>query len=178
MWFSSVFGSVEKESNSYSRNRNLFVFDEEKKTLFSKGNSTYFDVGPFEVLSVSQLNEKRARLASFKADISDAGVDGLTFENVIGDVRTLIRDPRNNGSVFQVASQFNCLEMVGPKVTPEAGVTIYSKDPTQGPACAIACPAATVFRNYFVNGTGQYRTQLDLLHKGYYLAVLASCQLY
>ena len=26
---------------------------------------------------------------------------------------------------------------------------------TLGPACALSCPAATVFRNYFINGTGQ-----------------------
>ena len=52
----------------------------------------------------------------------------------------------------EVASQFNCLEMVGPGTRPEDGVTIYAKDATQGPACALACPAATVFRNYFAFG--------------------------
>jgi len=45
--------------------------------------------------------------------------------------------------------------MVSPDVGPEEGVTCYQHDRTQGPACAMACPAATVFRNYFVNGTGQ-----------------------
>lgn len=40
--------------------------------------------------------------------------------------------PSNAGAVFQVASQFNCLEMVGPGSRPEDGVTIYSKDHTQG----------------------------------------------
>ena len=29
------------------------------------------------------------------------------------------------------------------------------QDRTQGPACAIAAPAATFYRNYLVNGTGQ-----------------------
>jgi len=89
---------------------------------------------------------------------------GLTFLNVVGDVRHLHRDPRSAGAVFQVASQFNCLEMVGPEVRPENGITNYAKDKTQGPACALSCPAATVFRNYFVNGQGQAgRRQLDLL---------------
>jgi hypothetical protein len=41
------------------------------------------------------------------------------------------------------------LEMTGPEVTPEQGVTRYLGDPTQGPACAIAAGAATIFRNYF-----------------------------
>ena len=55
--------------------------------------------------------------------------------------------------------------MVGPSVCPEDGVTRYYADRTQGPACAIACPAATVFRNYHVHGRGQAggaEAQLDL----------------
>jgi hypothetical protein len=64
-----------------------------------------------------------------------------------------------------VASQFNLLEMVGPNVTPEHGVTRYADDPTQGPACAIAAGAATLFRNYFApvaERTGQTSAhQLD-----------------
>ena len=55
----------------------------------------------------------------------------------------------NAGALFQVASQFNLLEMVSPDVTPEQGVTRYQSDPTQGPACAIAAGAAIIYRNYF-----------------------------
>jgi hypothetical protein len=58
-------------------------------------------------------------------------------------------DPRNAGALFQAASQFNLLEMTSPRVTPEQGVGIYEYDRTQGPACAIACGAGTIFRNYF-----------------------------
>jgi hypothetical protein len=32
---------------------------------------------------------------------------------------------------------------------PEDGVTAYAADPTQGPACALACAAGSVYRNYF-----------------------------
>ena len=39
--------------------------------------------------------------------------------------------------------------MISPSVTPAAGVTRYQDDFTQGPACAIAAGAATIFRNYF-----------------------------
>jgi hypothetical protein len=66
--------------------------------------------------------------------------------------------PEFSGALFQVASQFNALEMTGPGVTPEHGVTRYRDDHTQGPACAIAAGAATIYRNYFVpvaNGIGQ-----------------------
>ncbi len=60
--------------------------------------------------------------------------------------------------MLQVASQFNLLEMAAPDVVPENGVGIYEHDYTQGPACAIAAGAGTVFRNYLVpvkNQTGQ-----------------------
>ena len=57
--------------------------------------------------------------------------------------------------------------MVSPNVTPERGVGIYEHDRTQGPACAIAAGAGTIYRNYFaiVNGqTGQSaNNQIDCL---------------
>lgn len=53
------------------------------------------------------------------------------------------------GALFEVASQFNMLEMTGPEVIPEQGVIRYQHDHTQGPACAIAAGAATIYRNYF-----------------------------
>jgi hypothetical protein len=68
---------------------------------------------------------------------------------VTGDVRQMHQSTENTGAVFQVASQFNLLEMVSPTVTPEHGVTRYQDDRTQGPACVIAAGAATIYRNYF-----------------------------
>jgi len=79
---------------------------------------------------------------------------------VRGDVRQMHQLPENAGTLFQVASQFNLLEMVSPEITPEHGVTRYEQDRTQGPACAIAAGAATIYRNYFApvgEGHGQTR---------------------
>ena len=45
---------------------------------------------------------------------------------------------RYNNSTYhhhKVASQFNCLEFVGPGTTPEQGVTIYASDRTQVSGC-------------------------------------------
>lgn len=93
----------------------------------------------------------------------------LSLEIVEGDVRAMHADALNSGAVFQVASQFNLLEMVGPNVTPEAGVTRYAYDNTQGPACAIAAGAGTIWRNYLVpikNQLGQTaERQLDGLEE-------------
>ena len=44
-------------------------------------------------------------------------------------------------------------------MTPEDGVTGYAWDKTQGPCCAIACGASTIYRNYFgLDGTPQTST--------------------
>ncbi len=52
--------------------------------------------------------------------------------------------------------------MVGPGTAPQHGITNYFKDKTQGPVCAMSCPAATLYRNYFVGATGQsVGNQLD-----------------
>jgi hypothetical protein len=45
--------------------------------------------------------------------------------------------------------------MISPSVTPECGVGIYENDPTQGPACAVAAGAGTIYRNYFAIVNGQ-----------------------
>lgn len=45
-------------------------------------------------------------------------------------------------------------------MTPEHGVTRYERDPTQGPAYAIAAGAGTIYRNYFApveGGVGETR---------------------
>lgn len=86
---------------------------------------------------------------------------------MVADVQELHANEAHAGALFQVASQFNLLEMVSPAATPERGVGRYESDPTQGPAGAIAAGAGTIFRNYFVavNGrTGQSTAnQIDCL---------------
>jgi hypothetical protein len=98
----------------------------------------------FGRLETPSLAELRRRVN----DVEPSG-GGLRVREVVGDVRQLHADQTNAGALFQVASQFNLLEMTGPSVTPEQGVGIYENDLTQGPACAIACGAGTIYRNYF-----------------------------
>lgn len=77
---------------------------------------------------------------------------------VVADAAQLHRQPEAHGALVQVASQFNLLEMPSPDVTPEAGITAYAHDNTQGPACALACAAGALLRNYLVAlpaGVGQ-----------------------
>lgn len=99
-----------------------------------------FGVGLFSTPSLGELRARR----------KPAPPGALKLSNVVGDVTEMINHPSNCYATFQVASQFNCLEMVNSNVTPELGVSRYEGDHTQGPACSICCGAATVYRNYFV----------------------------
>lgn len=91
------------------------------------------------------------KLSDLRKAVADENVQPRrsTIREIVGDVRQLHTDPANSGSLFQVASQFNLLEMTSPHVAPERGVGIYENDPTQGPACAVACGGGTIYRNYF-----------------------------
>jgi hypothetical protein len=84
-----------------------------------------------------------------------ASTGANSVREIVADVQNLHENEAHAGSLFQVASQFNLLEMPEPYVTPERGVGIYENDRTQGPACAVAAGAGTIYRNYFVPVNGQ-----------------------
>lgn len=109
--------------------------------LVSDVNRQAYNVGYFETPSLGQLRRRVAR--------SGAPRGRLRVTNEIGDVAEKHALADNRYATFQVASQFNCLEMIGPGVVPEEGVTRYVQDQTQGPACCIACGPSAVYRNYF-----------------------------
>ena len=125
--------------------------------LRSRINGASYGIGELELVSLQALRERAKSAGNLPGRVKTSVVTG--------DVRRMHRSSENAGALFQVASQFNLLEMVSPDVTPEHGVTRYQSDPTQGPACAIAAGAATIYRNYFVpieGSQGQTATrQLD-----------------
>ena len=107
----------------------------EGRHLVSQVNGQRYAIGDLELVSLQTL---RARVRA-----GDARPGTLTVRNISGDVRALHADAEFAGALFQVASQFNLLEMVGPDVTPEQGVTRYQHDGTQGPACAMAAAGSS-----------------------------------
>ncbi|HWX35583.1 MAG TPA: hypothetical protein VNZ53_50200 [Steroidobacteraceae bacterium] len=153
-WFERLTGFVEK---NYDDTRSkLEVHGSE---LRSRVNGKAYGIGELELSSLQSLRDRVS---------SDRIPPGrLRVTNVTGDVRRLHRSPEYAGALFQVASQFNLLEMISPDVTPEHGVARYEGDRTQGPACAMAAGAATIYRNYFAPvGERQGQTsahQLDAL---------------
>lgn len=153
-WFEKITGFTE---TSYGETRNRLCVEGE--WLQSRVTGRKFAVGRLEVVSLQALRERVA---------SGYNPPGrLTVQNISGDVRRMHQIPEFGGALFQVASQFNLLEMASPNVTPEEGVTRYQHDRTQGPACAIAAGAATIYRNYFAplhGGEGQTSArQVDCL---------------
>lgn len=144
-WFESITGFAELD---YEATQGKLAVAEGK--LKSRHSRREFDVGEFTMPSLGELRS---------AAVDCAGATGkLRVSIATGDVRQFLRAQQYQGALFQVASQFNMLEMMSPDRTPEDGVTMYQHDPTQGPACAVAAGAATIYRNYLVpvaGGTGQ-----------------------
>lgn len=118
--------------------------------------------GTFTVVPLADLRVARdAARAARRGTPADAP-RRTTAREVVGEIRALHADPATAGAVVQVASQFNMLEMAHPDAVPEDGVDVYELDPTQGPACAVACGAGTLHRNYLVpvpTATGTVRGQ-------------------
>jgi len=154
MWFEELTGFTEESPQQVRTN--ITVAGNALKSLVNEKALVF---GELETPSLAELRE-RVRSSEYK-------VGQISVREVVANVQHLHTDESNAGSLFQVASQFNLLEMVSPGVTPEHGVGIYENDRTQGPACAIAAGAGTIYRNYFamVNGrTGQSASnQIDCL---------------
>lgn len=147
-WFERLTGFREE---SYDATRAKLRV--EGRRLQSLVNGKDYGIGELELVSLQTLRDR--------VKIGPARPGRLKISIVTGDVRKMHQVPENTGTLFQVASQFNLLEMTGPTVTPEDGVTRYQHDRTQGPACAIAAGAATIYRNYFAPIGGRHGQTKD-----------------
>ena len=135
-WFKTLTGFYE---DTYESTQDKLTLD--GSVIRSTVNGKSYEAG---ILEITNLDNLRSALNSEIKEVDRV----LRFSEVVGDVQQLHIE--NPGAVFQVASQFNLLEMMDSKVTPEKGIGRYEWDNTQGPACAIACGAGTIYRNYLV----------------------------
>lgn len=133
-WFADLMGFRE---TSYDATREQLLVEGDE--LISTVSGERYGIGSLELPTLAEL----------RARVEVPTARRTTVRCVTAEARAMHADPELKGALFQVASQFNLLEMTGPSVTPEDGVTRYSGDHTQGPACAIAAGAATIYRNYF-----------------------------
>jgi hypothetical protein len=149
-WFSKLFGFHEKDIRKGLRIHDLFEFNVNSLLLLSKSNNREFHIGKFSTPSLQDLKAEAIRY-KINNNLSTTTIQssGLTYDHLpIHDIKDMhLEYPY---AVFQAASQFNCLEFVSPNVIPENGILDYVYDNTQGPSCAIACAAGTLYRNYLV----------------------------
>lgn len=154
-WFERLTGFAEADPAS---TRARLAVDGEY--LVSKVNGARHRIGRLECPTLASVRERAAALPRLSGTRPRVRL-------LRGDARALHQEPGLAGALFQVASQFNLLEMVDPDVTPEEGVSGYAFDFTQGPACAMAAGAATIYRNHLVPVDGQpgqtATRQLDML---------------
>ena len=154
MWFEALTGFPEESPQQVRENISV-----DGTELTSHVNGRVLVCGGLETPSLAELREC---VRSIRQKVGRVSV-----REVVANVQHLHINQSNAGSFFQVASQFNLLEMVSPSVTPESGVGIYENDFTQGPACAVAAGAGTIYRNYFAIVNGQVgqsaKNQIDCL---------------
>ncbi|WP_339750133.1 hypothetical protein, partial [uncultured Rubinisphaera sp.] len=115
-WFTKLTGLANENPASI---QHLFL---ENGRLHSRANGKSWQFGVFKLVSLGEL---RQRVRSLNRDGSPNSIS-----EIVGDVQHLHGDPQNAHALFQVASQFNLLEMASPGITPECGVGIYEEDYT------------------------------------------------
>ena len=170
-WFEQLTGFSETSPAHVRQNIRI-----DGETLTSTVNGKSWSHGRLEIPSLAELRERirsnlwsaAARRRSFDIPVQTRHAETrISVREVVADSRSLHANVSNANSLFQVASQFNLLEMIGPHRTPEHGVGIYEDDRTQGPACAVAAGAGTIYRNYFAEVNGQigqsHDNQIDCL---------------
>src|SRR5436190_16034358 len=108
-WFETLTGCSE---DSPSRVRESLKIDGDQLVSHRNGRSWTF--GKLETPSLAELRQ-RAKSARVEQR-------PIRVREVADNVQQLHRDEENARAIFQVASQFNLLEMTSPGVTPECGV--------------------------------------------------------
>src|SRR5262245_19129827 len=111
-WFEELTGFPEHSPDHVREN--ITVVGE---TLTSKVTGRVISCGRLETPSLLELRQRVGRDGD-----SEMTGSRISVHEVVADVQALHAELSNAGSLFQVASQFNLLEMVAPSVTPEMGV--------------------------------------------------------
>jgi hypothetical protein len=120
-----------------------FVFDGDgHATLVTTARS--FIAGRFSTPSLSELWAKARARSAADARPARVSLGVLSGTGPLTDVGTL-QATSAPGTLFQVASQFNCLEAPGPAIVP---VSEYVHDYTQGPRASVSAFPGTLLRHY------------------------------
>lgn len=113
MWFEDLFGFAE-QSPEYLRQH----LSRTGTRLNSKAKKKSFDCGTLEIPTLEDL---RTNAAAITRDSTERA----TLTQLVGNVQNLNTVAEDRRSIFEVASQFNLLEMAAPELVPEGVVGIY-----------------------------------------------------
>ena len=149
-WFASLFGFEEEPGTTagWARTRERFTLATDGTLSAPSGESFAADF-----FSTPTLGELRAAGRAALASGAAARGGGVTLAHAATRDVLTAHAAAPAGAVFLAAGGLNCLEFSSPAAAPEDGITCYEHDLTQGPACALACAAGTVVRNYFAGNS-------------------------
>jgi hypothetical protein len=133
-----------------------FIFDVSGRAIL-RTNTADWQAGQFETVSLGALKDRAQGLKTAKTNARARlwVFDGASPVTDIGSLQAT----SGEGTLFQVASQFNCLESPGRYVT---GVRNYFNDYTQGPRASISAFPGTLLRHYSAPGLdGRFVQETD-----------------
>ena len=122
-----------------------FSFDADGFATLVVGENSWH-AGRFETSSVAELRQRARNRGTSGGKLRLWVLDGAGAATDVGGLQATAPP----ATVFQVASQFNCLESPGPYVTP---VVQYFRDRTQGPRASISAFPGTLLRHYAAPGS-------------------------
>jgi hypothetical protein len=126
-----------------------FTFDASGTATLAFGGRSW-RAGRFEPTSIGELRRRAAASPSKEGRVRLWLIDGGSPSTDIGSLQA----SSGGDTLFQVASQFNCLESTGPHVS---AVESYLSDSTQGPRASISALPGTLLRHYAAPGSGGER---------------------
>ena len=129
-----------------------FSFDASGRATLTAAGRTW-DAGRFATPTLAELRE-RAEAKAGGGRVRLWVLDGASPATDVAAMQAFAAP----GTLFQVASQFNCLEAPGPGVVP---VAAYLYDPTQGPRAAVSCFPAALLRHHAAPREGGRFVQQD-----------------
>jgi hypothetical protein len=149
------------EADVQAAPNNAFTFDDSGLATLEAGGGTW-QAGRFATPTIGELRRQAAAKPGGQP-VRLWVLDGASPATDIGGLQATVAA----GALFQVASQFNCLEAPSPKIV---SVAAYFHDPTQGPRASISAFPATLLRHYSAPGADAKRfvqqtsgRQIDLL---------------
>lgn len=124
--------------------KNAFTFEDDGFAMLHVDEYAWH-AGRFETPSIAQLRERAKQVGCGGGRLRLWVLDGASPATDVGGLQATTPE----ATLFQAASQFNCLESPGPYVTP---VTAYFRDRTQGPRASISAFPGTLLRHYSAPG--------------------------